>query len=362
MEKTDGRLMRLYELEDCYGRNFSEYSLFYHLMVVAYDGINDPQIIPFSTYSKELMENYGSINGLKRDLQKYYPGSGIYYYIDEVPATAKLRNCLRFSSIKFLKTGEFSGRILEKKYFTVKTLKLGRSKKAKELNKLGIKPQKMYLTKDPLKLSYTKPDKDYEEVWRLDFNEFVKIREKGLEDFALTEDNLHIYSQQDNNFTEISLEDALTCDYEYGALREYNSESGVGKKIHTYYEYDPLCEKNPGYGSTVEFAVMGRDEEDKPIYKATDKILQNENDVSYALRIIANEIRVFNRIPDGEKGKQILAEIEKSGKSDRVHEFVDFELANSRPGIKYYIEAGKSLTKDRPYQLSINSKPKSDDK
>lgn len=354
MEKTDGRLMRLYELEDCYGRNFSEYSLFYHLMVVAYDGENAPQIIPFSTYSRELMENYGSIIGLKKALQKYYPGSGIYYYIDDVPATAKLRNCLRFGAVKFLKTGDFSGEIQEKKYFTVKTLKLGRSKKAKEVCKLGLKPELMYLTKDPLKLSYNKPNGPHEEILRLDYNEFVKIREKGLEDFVLTEENFHVYKQDGSNFTEISLEDALTCDYEYGALREYNSNSMVGKKIHTYYEYDPLTEKNPGYGSTVEFAVLGRDEEDNPIYKATDKILQNEYDTLYALRLIANEIRVFNRIPDDENGEKILAKIKKAGKSDRVHEFVDFELNNSRPGVKYFTEVHKSKEKEEPFQLTKN--------
>ncbi len=338
MEKADNKLVKLYELEDCYGKNFGQYSQFYHLMVIAYDGENPAQIIPFSDYSKELLTNYGSLNGIERALEKYYPGSSLYYYIDELPETSLLRNRLRFSSVKIRKTGEFTCDILERKYFIVKSLNFGRSKRAKEVQKLGLRPKKIYIKNNPLMISYIKPDGDYMDGYILNFSDIIKIREKRLDDLVLTSNNLMILKQAGVNFTEIDLEEALTSDYEMGSLHTYKPIKEIGSKIHTYYEYDPFTEQNPCYGDVVEFTIAGQDENGNPIYKAADKILQNESNFSYALRVVANETRVFNRIPDGIKGEKILEKIALSGKSDHLHEFITSNLVNDRPGINYYIE------------------------
>ncbi len=338
MEKADSKLVKLYELEDCYGKNFGQYSQFYHIMVIAFDGENNAQIIPFAEYSKELLTNYGSLNGIERALEKYYPGSGLYYFIDEVPSTSLLRNRLRFCSVKINKKDEFTCDILEKKYFIVKSLNFGRSKSAKEVQKLGLRPKKVFITNNPLCIHYTKPNKEYEEGFILSFSDIVKIRENKLEDLVLTENNLIILKQSGKDFNEIDLEEALTADYEINSLYKFKPVKNVGSKIHTYYEYDPFTETNPCYGDVVEFTVVGQDENGSPIYKAADKILQNESNFSYALRVVANETRVFNRIPEGIKGNKILEKIALAGKSDRLHEFVTSELSNSRPGINYFIE------------------------
>lgn len=338
MEKTDSKLVKLYELEDCYGKNFGQYSQFYHIMVIAFDGENSAQIIPFAEYSKELLTNYGSLNGIERSLEKYYPGSGLYYFIDEVPSTSLLRNRLRFCSTKISKKDEFTCDILEKKYFIVKSLNFGRSKRAKEVQKLGLRPKKVYIKSSPLSLSYTKPEGDFTGGYILSFSDIIKIREKRLDDLVLTSNNLMILKQTGTCFTEIDLEEALTAEYEIDSLHTYKPAKQMGNKIHTYYEYDPFTETNPCYGDVVEFTVVGQDENGSPIYKAADKILQNESNFSYALRVVANETRVFNRIPEGIKGDKILEKIALAGKSDRLHEFVTSELSNSRPGISYFIE------------------------
>lgn len=345
MEKTDSKLVKLYELEDCFGSDFGKYSQYYHLMIIAFDGVNDAQIIPFADYGKELIENYGSINGMERSLEKYYPGSGLYYYIDEVPATSLLRNRLRFCSVKVNKKDDFNCEILERKYFIVKSLNFGHSKRAKEVQKLGLRPKKVYITNDPLRIYYTKPNKEYTEGLILSFSDIVKIRKKKLDDLVLTESNLTILKQSGKYFNEIDLEEVLTADYEIGSLHKFKPVKTVGSKIYTYYEYNPLTEKSPGYGDIVEFTIIGQDEKGNPIYKASDKILQNESNFSYALRVVANETRVFNRIPEGPKGEKILEKIALSGNADRLHEFISASLSDNRPGINYYIEA-KSYVKN----------------
>lgn len=329
MEKKE---IIMYEIDDCFGRLWYKYSKYANLYI-AYPSEKGFSLIPFNSGAAMLKE-HGSFGKTRREIRKSAIGADFYYYIEPCDETLELRERLKHSAVKFNLEENGYYKLEHKIYYIVDSLTKGLSKKELyKLRALGICETNVNVTYGDEGVIITFGNDTAKAKKLISVSDIKRIKDASLQEKLLSEDNLSIFKQSGDKIEEISLEDAVL------------GEKETKPRTRLFYEFDPLTEKNPGYGDTVELKFTGFFGDGSKVFVASPKILQHDHHFEYALRVKGAEIRVFNIIDDGLKGKRILEKIKKEGKDGNLRTFTFFKDVPGKKGMSYFIEGTGTYNK-----------------
>ena len=332
--------MIMYEIDDCFGMLWQKYSKYAHLYMAYPVEPGKVDLVPFQV-GCDILKEYGSFAKTRDNLRRHGLGADFYYYVEPTNETAEFREKMKFSKVVFSKDENGHYDMQDRVYFVINDLMHRLSKKEiYKMRALGLNIPCVEVINDPKVGAYLVYGDFPSGKHLLNVSDIKRIRNANLGDKLLSEENLEVYRQNGIFLTKTTLEDV------FGIKKEEEVKPVI------FYEFDPLIEKNPGYGDTVEFELYTFDKEGNPIYREVPKILQHDNHFEYALRVKAKEIRTFNAISKGVKGQKALKQIESDGKIDGLKAFTVYTPDDAAKNFRYFMESKYQKTSgDAPKTL-----------
>ena len=159
----------------------------------------------------------------------------------------------------------------------------------------------------------------------INVSDVLKLKKEGVEVF------LETYLENEEGIKRITMEEALddTIEYEDYDKVTPKTPSKRGEEIITIYEYDPFEERRPLYGTPCELERKVLDD-GTVAWKLSDKIVQNENHVEYAMSVAEKGNRVGVKLPKTKEGTLMAETLIAAGKGSQVKDFViKKELGNN---------------------------------
>ncbi len=299
------------------------------------------RILDNKLFSNEIGLKTG-VNRTRNFIKSLMLGCDLYYEIKSAPETINMRKDLRYSRTIVNVDDDRLGYIEDKKYFLAYSKGNLTKEERKKLKDVKFDKEIWISTEgDNTTLSYSQeglinPAKAY----ILNSKNIIDIYNAGLEDKILKDGNYGIFKQFKNSFKEISIDE-----YEEDTLIYYsddikkNSKTNLpAKRIHYFYEYNPLLE-SPSFGEVCELIYITQDEEGIPVWKKMPKIMQNEHDSEYLNKTLEKGIRTVVEVKDEDLDK-VTRELKASNKLNRLKEF------NSIPGMEDYLVEQEVLEKN----------------
>ena len=334
----------LYDLDDVSsqlkGTNYIKISKHLNLVAVVPTGINNTVAV----VRNSLLTIGNGFSRRRVELQKMMPGCDIYYEISPVPETAKLRRTLALSKVSVDANDKGIGNILDKKYFILSLEELSKDE-VKKLRDLKIdlshnmaifeENGNYHIKYVPEKHVNVARERTGKAISALDLK---KINDAGL-GYLIDSGALEIFVQNGVTFQKTTLE-ALDTTVEYMpkddvTVSPYRKEAD---EIVAFYVYDAIFDERPGLGNAYELEKRTVSEEGELLWTMSPKIIQNDNNIQYAIRAMEKGILTAERLP--KDSSKIIAKLTEEGKLDKIKEF----RVKKINGKTYLVESG--ITKD----------------